>query len=220
MKLIRLENSSIQEQLEMEERLLRHEKENYVLINAGTKPAIVLGISGKAEELVHLDKLPGHIPLVRRFSGGGTVIVDEETVFVTFICNKADHAFAPYPEPILRWAAEMLKPSTPHLELRENDFVIGNRKCGGNALYIKKERWLVHTSFLWDYNPAHMQLLKHPPKTPPYRAGRSHDEFLCKLRDFYPSKEAWIEQLLQISIRHTHHIVHGLLGHVAAHQGD
>jgi len=196
MKLLRLGNHTIQEQLEIEEQLLRHEKENYLLINSGTTPAIVLGISGKAEELVHLDKLPPSIPLIRRFSGGGTVIVDEETIFVTFICNKSHHPFAPYPEPILRWTAEMLKPSNPNLELRENDFVIGNRKCGGNALYIKKDRWLVHTSFLWDYTPERMQLLKHPPKTPPYRAGRPHDEFLCRLRDYYPCKEGWIENLI------------------------
>jgi lipoate---protein ligase len=197
MKLLHLTDHTIQQQLEIEENLLRNEINNYVLINSGTPPAIVLGISGKAPELVHLDQLPSSIPLIRRFSGGGTVIVDEETVFVTFICNKSDHSFPAYPEPILRWAASMLQPSIPNLELRENDFVIGNKKCGGNALYIKKDRWLIHTSFLWDYNPSRMQLLKHPPKTPPYRAGRPHDEFLCKLSDVLPSKEAWIKRLVQ-----------------------
>ncbi len=196
-ELIRLHNQPIYDQLLLEEQLLRHETGNYIVINTGSTPAIVLGISGKAPELVHLDALPSSIPLIRRFSGGGTVIVDEETIFVTFICHKSLHEFPAYPEPILRWAASMLKPSFPSLELRENDFVIGNKKCGGNALYIKKDRWLVHTSFLWDYKPAHMQLLKHPAKTPPYRAGRSHDDFLCRLKDFLPSREGWIESLIQ-----------------------
>ncbi len=194
---IRLTHHTIHEQLLIEEQLLRHESGNYIVINSGSTPAIVLGISGKASELVHLDKLPPSIPLIRRFSGGGTVIVDEETVFVTFICSKSLHEFAPYPEPILRWAASMLQPSIPNLELRENDFVIGDRKCGGNALYIKKDRWLVHTSFLWSYLPDRMKLLKHPPKTPPYRAGRPHDEFLCKLCDILPNKEEWLETLVQ-----------------------
>jgi lipoate-protein ligase A len=197
MKLIRLQNKPIYEQLLLEEHLLRHETENYIIVNSGSTPAIVLGISGKAPELVHLDKLPPSIPLIRRFSGGGTVIVDEETVFVTFICNKSLHNFAPYPEPILRWAASMLQTSIPGLELRENDFVIGERKCGGNALYIKKDRWLVHTSFLWNYIPDRMQLLKQPPKTPPYRAGRSHEDFLCRLSSFFPHKENWIEEMIQ-----------------------
>lgn len=101
-QVMRLENHTIHDQLLLEERLLRHESGNYILINSGTTPAIILGISGDAAELVHLDKLPSSIPLIRRFSGGGTVIVDEETIFVTFICNKSLHPFAPYPEPILR----------------------------------------------------------------------------------------------------------------------
>jgi lipoate-protein ligase A len=196
-KLIRHHNLPIYEQLLLEEHLLRHESENYIVVNTGSSPAIVLGISGKAPELVHLDKLPSYIPLIRRFSGGGTVIIDEGTVFVTFICNKSLHDFAPYPEPILRWAASMLQPAIPGLELRENDFVIGERKCGGNALYIKKDRWLVHTSFLWNYTPDRMQLLKHPPKTPPYRAGRSHEDFLCRLSSFLPHKESWMEEMIQ-----------------------
>ncbi len=195
-QLIYFDNYPIHEQLLLEEQLLRHESGNYILINCGTPAAIVMGISGKASELIHLEALPPHIPLIRRFSGGGTVVVDEETIFVTFICNKSLYPFAPYPEPILRWAARMLGPSIPGLELRENDFVIGSRKCGGNALYIKKERWLVHTSFLWDYLPQRMQLLKLPLKTPPYRAGRSHDEFLCRLTDVLPDKKTWIETLM------------------------
>lgn len=196
-QIIRLTDHSIHDQLLIEEQLLRHETGNYILINSGTTPAIVLGISGKADELVHLDALPPTIPLIRRFSGGGTVIVDEETLFITFICNKTLHPFAPYPEPILRWATSMLQPSIPHLELRASDFVIGDRKCGGNALYIKKDRWLVHTSLLWNYSSDRMQLLKYPPKTPSYRAGRSHNEFLCKLSDIFPDKSDWLETLVQ-----------------------
>ena len=191
----RFSHLPIQEQLLMEEDLLRHKKGNYILLNTEAPPAIVLGISNKADELIHLEHLPPSIPLVRRFSGGGTVIIDEETVFVTFICNKSLHSFAPYPEPILRFAASMLQKATPNLILRENDFVIHDRKCGGNALYIKKDRWLVHTSFLWNYTQERMSLLKHPSKTPPYRAGRSHDEFLCKLADLLPCKKRWIDDL-------------------------
>lgn len=51
-------------------------------------------------------------------------------------------------------------------------------KIGGNAQYIKKDRWLHHTSFLYDYKPHLMQLLKHPKKTPAYREGRGHEAFV------------------------------------------
>ena len=195
MNLLHLQNRPIAEQLFLEEQLLREDHRNFCLINVGSPPAIVMGISGKAEALIHLDQLPKSIPILRRFSGGGTVIVDENTVFITFICNKADHPFPAYPEPILRWAESMIAPSIQGLQLRENDFVIGKRKCGGNALYIKKDRWLVHTSFLWNYDPSRMNLLKHPAKTPPYREGRSHEEFVCRLSDHLENQEKWIEGL-------------------------
>jgi lipoate-protein ligase A len=161
-----------------------------------------MGISSQAKNLIHLEKLPPHIPILRRFSGGGTVIVDENTLFITFICNKAAHPFPAYPEPILRWAVSRLSPHIPNLELRENDFVIGHKKCGGNALYIKKERWLIHTSLLWDYCPTRMALLKHPPKTPVYRDGRGHEEFLCKLSEVISDKTAWVEEFKRSVANH------------------
>jgi lipoate-protein ligase A len=195
MNILHLRSTSIYDQLRLEEELLRHSDQNFCLINHGSAPTIVMGISGKTETLVHLDKLPSSIPILRRYSGGGTVIVDENTLFLTFICNKDQFSFPAYPEPILRWAHSVLAPVTPGLQLRENDFVLGEKKCGGNALYIKKDRWVIHTSFLWDYVPERMQLLKHPLKTPQYRAGRSHEEFVCKLSDHIPCLETWIANL-------------------------
>ncbi len=195
MNILHLQNTSIYDQLLLEEQLLREDDRNFCLINTGSSPAIVMGISGKAESLVHLDQLPKSIPILRRFSGGGTVIVDENTVFVTFICNKAEHDFPAYPEPILRWAESVLAPATEGLQLRENDFVIGEKKCGGNALYIKKDRWLVHTSFLWDYEPARMGLLKHPTKTPAYRGERPHEEFVCRLSHHLANRDDWLSGL-------------------------
>jgi lipoate-protein ligase A len=53
-----------------------------------TKPTIVLGIGGKAAKLVQLEHVAKDgVPLLRRFSGGGTVIVDQDSLFVTFIMN-------------------------------------------------------------------------------------------------------------------------------------
>lgn len=50
------------------------------------------------------------------------------------------------------------------------DYVFGELKFGGNAQAITKQRWLHHTSFLWTFEPERMSLLKHPVKTPAYRA--------------------------------------------------
>jgi len=44
--------------------------------------------------------------------------------------------------------------------LRENDYVLGPRKMGGNAQSIIKNRWVHHTSFLWDFDVLKMRYLK------------------------------------------------------------
>lgn len=194
--LIHTHNLPILKQLQLEEALLRIDSRNFCLINEGSSPAIVMGISGKPSELVDEQKTSqANIPIIRRFSGGGTVIVDEETIFVTFICQKTLHPFPAYPEPILKWSASLYRAVHPNLALRENDFVIGEKKCGGNAQYIKKDRWLHHTSFLWNWSKERMDLLLHPKKTPHYRAGRSHDDFLCRLCDYAIDKPSWVRRL-------------------------
>jgi len=85
--------------------------------------------------------------------------------------------------------------------------VLGERKFGGNAQSITKQRWVHHTSFLWDYQPERMQCLQHPPRTPEYRRvrmrgqsapallltgnaaqGRAHSDFICRLRDRWPRR--------------------------------
>ena len=52
--------------------------------------------------------LRDQVPVVRRFSGGGTVIVDQGTIFVTFICNKSDAAeLQPFPWDIMSWSGQL-----------------------------------------------------------------------------------------------------------------
>lgn len=174
----------IMQQLQWEEALLRADDRNWCIINEGTPPAIVLGISGKINQ--HVDTVRNTLPLVRRFSGGGTVVVNEDTLFVTFIFNETDIGVSGTPGNVMQWTAAFHKPLfDPHpFHLRENDFVIGEKKCGGNAQYLCRGRWLQHTSFLWDYDPALMDLLKHPPKMPSYRQNRGHQEFVCRAGEY------------------------------------
>jgi lipoate-protein ligase A len=68
--------------------------------------------------------------------------------------------------------------------LRENDFVFGDQKFGGNAQYITKWRFVHHTSFLWDYDNENMKYLSLPDRRPDYRRDRDHGEFLGKLKDY------------------------------------
>lgn len=84
---------------------------------------------------------------------------------------------------------------------RKNDYCIGDLKCGGNAQYIRKDRWLHHTSFLWDYSEENMNHLRLPGKRPKYRLDRSHAEFLTKLKNYGKSPEQLIEQFKEAIVK-------------------
>mmetsp|Transcript_34451 Transcript_34451/g.79651 ORF Transcript_34451/g.79651 Transcript_34451/m.79651 type:complete len:374 (-) Transcript_34451:495-1616(-) len=196
--------------------------------------AIILGIGGKPSELVNIAASHGDsILLIKRFTGGGTVVVDHSTLYTSFIGREtALPHVQPYPRNIMSWSEdaifgpmfhklsamvsdETIKKRTPSLvvggtscgianlekttlhtekdecnnvsefALRENDYILGNRKMGGNAQTITKTGWIHHTSFLWDYLEENMEYLTLPSKRPDYRGDRSHDEFLVKLSEKY-----------------------------------
>jgi len=197
MEPIILENVSIEKQLEMEKNLLDKETRSFLLINLGPPKAIVMGSSQKEEEVIHLEKA-SKIPIIRRFSAGGCVMLDKDTIMVTFIMNKKEVGIDLFPLSIMKWTEKFYQNclSIPSFSLVDNDYAIENKKVGGNAQYIKKDRFLHHSSFLWDYNKEHMDVLKHPPKEPCYRKGRPHHEFLTTLRP-HLTKEAFIEAISQ-----------------------
>lgn len=204
--LISLKNIPIFKQLQLEEALLRGHEENYCLINSGSKEkAIVMGISSPIDD--HLDKehlQKENLPIIKRFSGGGTVFVDENTLFVTFIFNESAMPIQAFPEPILKWSESFYRDvfKSSSFALKENDFVFGDQKFGGNAKYIRKNRWLLHTSFLWDYDVKKMQALKLPSKRPSYRKERDHAQFLTPLKAHFESKERLIHQIESQLLKH------------------
>lgn len=195
------------DQLQIEEALLRADHRNWCILNAGATSAIVMGISAKPEQVVnihHLKRYP--VALIRRFSGGGTVFIDEYTCFVTWICNTADIDVAPYPEKLMQWTHAFYGNAFPQFPfgLRENDYVCGEKKFGGNAQYIRKNRWLHHSSFLWDYKDASMDYLLMPKRQPKYRQQRPHTDFLCRLRDYIPHQHAFFDSIIGALPDHFH----------------
>jgi lipoate-protein ligase A len=208
---IRLEGWPIYKQLQLEEALLRADNRNWCLINQGSEASIVMGISGKEELLIdetHHQRHP--VPIIRRFSGGGTVYVDHNTLFVTFICNSEEFQVPCFPKEVMRWTEKVYRPvfEGKDFHLRENDYVIGDRKFGGNAQYLQKKRWLHHSTLLWDYEAEKMNLLKLPPKMPEYRKTRPHQEFLCSLKGHFDSCDEIVEGILKsLSQKHAIHLV-------------
>ena len=154
----------------------------------------------KPSLLVHEDAArAAQVQVIKRFSGGGTVVVDGNTQFVTLIFNQPDLPdVLAQPRAIMQWTEGFYRPLFSPFGsfcLREQgepsrrcaggragwgadaassaDYCFGQRKFGGNAQAITKNRWLHHTSFLWDFEPASMRLLRLPARAPAYRAVRA-----------------------------------------------
>ncbi|KAJ1295875.1 hypothetical protein BS78_01G256500 [Paspalum vaginatum] len=203
MRLVTMSGVPILRQLQLEEWLLRRSEDNWCLINDGTAPpTIVMGMSGRVSELVEIQPvLRDQVPIVRRFSGGGTVIVDQGTVFVTFICNNsAVPGLLPFPRDIMSWSGQLygkVFDRFGEFHLRENDYAFSHRKFGGNAQSItKKPRWVHHTSFLWDYDVKNMDYLKIPKRAPEYRLSRNHTDFLCRMKELMPSRSVFTDGVI------------------------
>jgi len=189
---LHLKNVPILEQLQIEEALLRADGRNWCLINTGSSKAIVMGISGKMENFIDLEKLNlNPIPVIKRFSGGGTVVIDENTVFITWIVNTKDTGVFCNPKAIHEFIIPFYKQAFHPLpiDLKENDYVVGEKKIGGNAQYLTKGRFLHHTSLLWDYDPDLMKYLLIPLKTPSYRKRRDHCDFITSLKNHIEKDE-------------------------------
>lgn len=197
LKLLQLEGVSIEQQLYLEEALLRIGQGNWCLINRGAPAAIVVGVSGKAHEWIHLETLHASpIPVIQRYSGGGTVVIGPDTLLISFIMSQDSlpHV-APYPQSLLEWSSHLYAPLFDQGFARiEQDYTLNGKKCGGNAQYLAKGRWVHHTSWLWNYTAEQMHYLKPPPKQPVYRQGRSHLDFLTPLSHHFASLTEWLER--------------------------
>lgn len=181
LKVIELTRFPILEQLKLEEAILRNSDAHFCLLNYGSKPAYVLPASAKKEEWLQTSL--SH-PIIRRYTGGGCVVIDENTLFVTFI-GPAEHISESLTPASLHRHHENFYQFIPGFNRRENDYCIADKKIGGNAQYITKSRFVHHTSFLFDYNPENMKGLKHPPREPAYRDKRNHSDFLTSLKSHF-----------------------------------
>lgn len=151
--------------------------------------AAVLGASGKVAEDVHLDECRrSGVPVARRSSGGGTVLLGPGTACLAWVLPLAD--FSPDQRDvrvlqvsILERVAERVRQLEPRLEVvASGDWAIAGRKCAGSAQRRMKTHVLVHLSIL-NRMPLEVvrRFLAEPTRRPEYRSQRTHDDFLTNL---------------------------------------
>ncbi|MFA5249986.1 MAG: lipoate--protein ligase family protein [Parachlamydiales bacterium] len=186
-RLLVFQGLEIFRQLEIEETLLKKLPGSFCLINQSTRPAIVLGLSSQKKTALNLPLLKEKpLALCRRFSGGGTIVVDENTFLVSFIIEKKRLNFN-FPEEVFKWSENFYRKvfNLKAFSFKENDYLINNQKCGGNAQYFTREKWLHHTSFLFDFRKELQDYLLLPEKRPAYRQDRPHETFLIGLKNYF-----------------------------------
>jgi lipoate-protein ligase A len=151
-----------------------------------TQPAVVLGAGGCLRQEVYWEQcLKDGVPVLRRSSGGGTVVLGPGCLCFSLILRLDHHpllvdiraSFA-Y---ILQRIATALAPEVT-VQFQESDLVLNDRKVSGNAQQRKRRYLLHHGTLLYGIDAAvYDRYLAVPPRQPAYRRGRPHSEFVTNL---------------------------------------
>jgi lipoate-protein ligase A len=146
---------------------------------------VVLGRSGKIKEDCFPDKCEsGGIKIIRRISGGGTVLQGEGCLNYSLVLSyekvpEYTDINASYRK-ILSKMIEQFRTRGQEVEFMPiSDIAIQGKKISGNAQARKKKFFLHHGTLLYDFDLGLIsEYLQHPGKEPDYRQNRSHKDFV------------------------------------------
>jgi lipoate-protein ligase A len=150
-------------------------------------PAVVLGASGMLQAEVDAEPCEHDgVPILRRASGGGTVLLGEGCLLFSLILRfDRDPALkdvnASYRH-ILDRISHALR-SIAALEFAGTcDLASAGRKCSGNAQQRKRDHVLHHGTLLYRFDRGLIgRYLRLPDRQPTYRARRAHEAFVTNL---------------------------------------
>lgn len=167
-------------------------------------PCVVLGRSSPETE-VHVDACRGDgVPVLRRATGGATVVVGPGCLMYALVLDRRAHAELGGVDATHRFVLERLAAALAALEASvaragTSDLVLARRpgepprKFSGNSLRVKRTHLLYHGTILYDFPLERVgRWLAAPVRAPAYRAGRDHAAFLANL----PATRTAIERAL------------------------
>ncbi len=149
---------------------------------------VVLGRSSRlASEVKRRRCRQEGVPILRRSSGGATVLVGPGCLMYSLVLSLRDRpdlrAVPQAHAHVLDRHVASLRKFAPDLRRQgTSDLAVRNRKVSGNSLRIKRTHMLYHGTLLYEFSVDGVQrLLTMPPRQPAYRERRDHSSFLSNL---------------------------------------
>lgn len=147
---------------------------------------VIVGRSGGVHAEVAEERCAGdRVPILRRTSGGGAVVVGPGCLnysLVVSLDRRPELRNVPRSyQIILRRIARAI--GLPGVAVRGlSDLAWNDRKVSGSAQRRGRHALLHHGTFLCGFDLGLIErYLKTPPRQPPYRRGRAHGEFVANL---------------------------------------
>ena len=148
-------------------------------------PFVVLGAGSRSSDDVLIEQCRADgIPVLRRCSGGGTVVQGPGCLNYALVLDKARdpqlQSIAGTNDHVLSVMCACLSAIRLGVDFNgTSDLCFAERKFSGNAQRRKRGFILFHGTLLYDF-PLELiaRYLAHPPKQPDYRAQRPHGEFV------------------------------------------
>ncbi len=196
MKLLDLTLTSPAENLALDEALLdaAESGESGEVLRFWESPEyfVVVGYANKVATETNLPACEARgVPILRRCSGGGTVVQGPGCLnyaVVLRICDDGPtRSITATNEYVMERTRAALQSAIGHrpsaISIQgHTDLVIGNRKCSGNSQRRRRHYLLFHGTFLLCFDLALVSELLPPPSSQPaYRQSRAHAEFVTNL---------------------------------------
>jgi lipoate---protein ligase len=151
---------------------------------------VVLGRIGKETEDVHMDVASADgIPVLRRSSGGGTVVQGPGCLNYSLVLSKDKNPILHDLRGSYAWISQKITDSLKTLGIEAcfrpiSDIALttGDLKFSGNAQHRGKTHILHHGTILYDFDlDLVSKYLKMPKDIPEYRKARSHKDFITNI---------------------------------------
>jgi lipoate-protein ligase A len=163
-----------------------------------TAPLVVLGYANEPATEVNLLACAAEgIPILRRCSGGGTVLLSPGTLCYAVVLQMARdpalESISGANRYVLQRVARAARSATGAAVTidGDTDLVVDGRKCAGNAQRRLRHTLLFHGSLLVNADFRQIaRCLPMPSRQPGYRSGRTHEDFLRNLGGDMPPLQA------------------------------